>query len=385
MASVNTDFGSISLQNEDLYALLGVKRNAAPKTIKEVYMKEAKRLHSDKTRNNKLSIEQLKENEVRLKILTEAYKILNNPLKRRQYDMQYAADLSELRSDFTNELEQQRLAAELERTQKPQTMDELIRQRDAHLREIGGFESSGYHFSSQRMSNDKFNALFEENRTIDPSYHGYGQDLAERTTSTDYNPNVDIGIGGAGGLGSRTFMTRRGGFNRDKFNNMFDHFSMQDPDKQVTRVTDDSNVPEGMGSSGNFSNISSFNGLMFVGDENYTTSSFSDYNYVFNEGGSMLIDPTKNDYNESALSSVDINRRLNELRSQRSMTIEPNQRNRGLAERELIESQTRQIEIENERKKEYAQRFIGAYPKMLQEQALGGYLDSSHTRPEQDM
>jgi curved DNA-binding protein len=65
---------------EDYYQILGVNRNATPEEIKKAYRKLAQKYHPDKAKGNK------KEAETQFKKISEAYAVLSNPGKRKEYD-----------------------------------------------------------------------------------------------------------------------------------------------------------------------------------------------------------------------------------------------------------------------------------------------------------
>ncbi len=64
---------------EDLYALLGVKRDADANTLKKAYRKLAKDLHPDKNPGNAKA-------EARFKSVNHAFEVLGDPKKRTLYD-----------------------------------------------------------------------------------------------------------------------------------------------------------------------------------------------------------------------------------------------------------------------------------------------------------
>lgn len=64
---------------EDLYAILGVSKNAEPGAIKKAYRKLAAQLHPDKNPGNDKA-------EARFKKVNQAYDVLGDPKKRKLYD-----------------------------------------------------------------------------------------------------------------------------------------------------------------------------------------------------------------------------------------------------------------------------------------------------------
>jgi curved DNA-binding protein len=63
----------------DYYQILGADRNATPQKIKEAYRKLAFQYHPDRNKGNPSAVEKMKE-------INEAYAVLSNPRKRRDYD-----------------------------------------------------------------------------------------------------------------------------------------------------------------------------------------------------------------------------------------------------------------------------------------------------------
>jgi len=67
-------------QIKDYYKILGISENATEEEIKKAYRKLAKEYHPDKRKGDKAAEEKFKE-------ISEAYAVLSNPEKRKQYDM----------------------------------------------------------------------------------------------------------------------------------------------------------------------------------------------------------------------------------------------------------------------------------------------------------
>jgi len=65
----------------DYYQILGVNKNATPDEIKKAYRKLAQKYHPDKAKGDKQAAEE------QFKKISEAYAVLSNPEKRREYDL----------------------------------------------------------------------------------------------------------------------------------------------------------------------------------------------------------------------------------------------------------------------------------------------------------
>jgi DnaJ-class molecular chaperone len=69
----------MKMERKDYYQVLEIEREVTPQNIKEAYRKLAFQYHPDRNRGNPAAVEKMKE-------LNEAYAVLSDPRKRRDYD-----------------------------------------------------------------------------------------------------------------------------------------------------------------------------------------------------------------------------------------------------------------------------------------------------------
>ena len=67
------------MANSDYYEILGVSKNAGDEEIKKAYRKMAMKYHPDHTKGDKAAEEKFKK-------ISEAYAVLSDKEKRKQYD-----------------------------------------------------------------------------------------------------------------------------------------------------------------------------------------------------------------------------------------------------------------------------------------------------------
>lgn len=68
------------MPGKNYYSILGLSRSASPEEIKKAYRKLAMKFHPDRNKGDKSA-------EARFKEISEAYAVLSNPDKKKQYDM----------------------------------------------------------------------------------------------------------------------------------------------------------------------------------------------------------------------------------------------------------------------------------------------------------
>jgi curved DNA-binding protein len=88
------------MEYKDYYKVLGVEKNATQQQIKEAYRKLAFRYHPDRNKNDRLATEKMKQ-------INEAYSVLSDPQKRKQYDALYhqygSSGHERFRQNYTDE------------------------------------------------------------------------------------------------------------------------------------------------------------------------------------------------------------------------------------------------------------------------------------------
>lgn len=362
----------MELNNIDLYALLGINKFSHPKTIKDAYRRKARQLHSDKAKPG-LTPEQLQDNQIKLSLINQAYAILSDSHKRRLYDMEYAADLGELKSDFNFSLSGQHSQAQELRDQRPLSHEELLRQREEDTRQLYGQSGTGYLYPPKKLSIHEFNKQFEETRPIDPNDFGYSDELgmSGRVTSTSYNPDD---FGDYTQRQPKMFQRRRD-FNLDKFNSMFDQYTEPDPNSEIEEVNDaNSYEPDGFSNfNGQVSTVNSFNGLMITGETTggFSGSNFTDYKQAFqNNIITNNMKKSARKLESDPLGSRDFNKRLNELKANRSLDIDPLEKNRNKAQDDLLNRKKKEIEQFEQQNKHVVKKYSSQFSNDLIDQAF---------------
>lgn len=363
----------MELNNIDLYALLGIHKHSHPKTIKDAYRRKARQLHSDKAKPG-LSAEQLQDNQIKLSLINQAYAILSDQHKRRLYDMEYAADLGELKSDFQFSLSGQYSQAKELRDQRPLSHEELLRQREEDTRQLFGQTGTGYAFAPRKISMDEFNKQFEETRPIDPNDFGYSEELgmSGRTTSTSYNPDD---FSDYMQKQPKMFQRRRD-FNIDKFNTMFDRYTEPDPNTEIEEIhNNDDYEPDGFSNFNDqqVSTVNSFNGLMITGETSggFSSNNFTDYKQAFQNN--IITNNMKKSARQletDPLGTNDFNKRLNALKANRSVDIDPLEKNRNKAQTELLERKRREIDNFENKNKHVVEKYSSQFSPDLIDQAF---------------
>ncbi len=81
--------------SKDYYATLGIEKNASEEEIRKAFRTLAKKWHPDTNPENKKVAEE------KFKEISEAYEVLSDPQKRKQYDQTGTVNFGEGRSDFS--------------------------------------------------------------------------------------------------------------------------------------------------------------------------------------------------------------------------------------------------------------------------------------------
>ena len=88
------------MEQDDYYQVLGVDQNATDQQIKEAFRKLAFKYHPDRNKENPVAVENMKK-------VNEAYAVLSNPVKKRDYDALKSQFGSSAHTHFRNTYSEQ--------------------------------------------------------------------------------------------------------------------------------------------------------------------------------------------------------------------------------------------------------------------------------------
>ncbi|MCD6486367.1 MAG: DnaJ domain-containing protein [Syntrophobacterales bacterium] len=161
---------------EDYYKTLGINKNASGDVIKKAYRKLALKYHPDKNPGNKGA-------EKNFKKISEAYAVLSNPEKRKQYD------------SFGSQ----------EAFSRSFSQEDIFRGFDLNeiLKGLGGFRGQR---RSSHMNEDIFSQLFGNQQQYNRQVPRKGRDL-------EYNLSISLEETYSGAEKRISFQTEDGGLN----------------------------------------------------------------------------------------------------------------------------------------------------------------------------
>lgn len=120
----------------DYYKTLGARKDSTPAEIKKTYRKMALKYHPDKNKDDKAAEDKFKE-------ISEAYAVLSDPEKKKQYDLYGSAD-------FRQRYSQEDIFRGFD-------LNDILRQFG-----VGGAGSSANFRSSNMGGNGRFNSFFNQ-------------------------------------------------------------------------------------------------------------------------------------------------------------------------------------------------------------------------------
>lgn len=147
------------MSQNDYYQILGIDQKASPRQIKDTYRKLAFKYHPDRNRKNPESAEKMKR-------VNEAYAVLSDPAKRREYDAMRHQFGSSAYSQFRQNYSEQdifsgsdvnQILEQMARAFGLRGFDEIFKEfygqryRQYEFRKPGFFAKS-YYFASPRRS-----------------------------------------------------------------------------------------------------------------------------------------------------------------------------------------------------------------------------------------
>ena len=147
------------MSQNDYYQILGIDQKASPRQIKDTYRKLAFKYHPDRNRKNPEAAEKMKR-------VNEAYAVLSDPAKRREYDAMRHQFGSSAHSQFRQNYSEQdifsgsdvnQILEQMARAFGLRGFDEIFKefygQRYRHYEfRKPGFFAKSYYFSGPRQS-----------------------------------------------------------------------------------------------------------------------------------------------------------------------------------------------------------------------------------------
>lgn len=380
------DYDSLeeSLQNVDLYLVLGVDYNATQKQIKKAYRKKAKLLHPDKHRG--VSASELKSINEEMCLLNAVYAVLSDPSRKKKYDNAYSATFQELKGPYEKIQELDYLLKSGQITEEEYRRiweEQMPEEADAVCDYDSEIHNAGSRFS------EAFNKKFMKTRAEDPNdfgYGKYGEELAPRSKDTSYTTaveNSDLK------KPKKIFKSKK--FDISRFNHTFDKYR-----KETSWDLVPTDGPEGIDASsevGFATKVSSFNGLLIVGtdpEKGYNSTNktvgYADYQESFDqtenpedyqEEPEEIIAEYRDQLHEETkrLNSSEFKKRVESVEEDRSEQIEPQQ-----TQEEYYQKKRKKLKKEKKKHRKFVERYANQFKPGLIHKAFGGLLESSDTK-----
>ncbi len=133
------------MENRDYYEILGIDENTDPDRIKDSYRKLALQFHPDRNGGKAEAAE-------KMKAINEAYAVLSNPLKRREYDAMKDRYGSSAHTNFRNNYSEQdifsgsdinKIFEELSRSFGLRGFDEIFKEASRNSTRTFQFKNDG--------------------------------------------------------------------------------------------------------------------------------------------------------------------------------------------------------------------------------------------------
>lgn len=351
--------------NTNAYNILGVERDASISEIKKAFRDKSKILHPDRNPDGST--------EFQYKLLTEAYKILTDPTKRKAYDGNSTSTHMDLRNQakyIQGVFENNEGLKNRYKSSKP--IDSFTTKKDSNLIN-----------ASAREFNHVFNQQFDKNKKSQPNDVGYMEelDMKERMSHKEAKAGYETV---SKKLKPKRMFNKGEKFDRKAFNAQFSHYKNKYEEKYANEIIPAEAI-EGFGDLGSSSRystpISNYNGLMIVGDDSHFGSAvgeFYDYKESFGNSHYNPIDMDNvniGDYPEEnidPISQSEFNRLMEERNDIFKETIEPEEDEADL-DRKVMDK----IVSDTAKSKKFAEKYISQYDQEHLDAAKSGKLDTS--------
>jgi curved DNA-binding protein CbpA len=226
---------------------------------------------------------------------------------------------------------------------------------------------------NKKIDTVKFNKEFEKGMN-DPNEFGYGNHT--KINSIEEYENFDVKIQ----------KQLDGKFNNEQFNKLFEYLSVKEEsnEKSLVHKTNDNFYGYNTSNFNNCSSVSSYNGLMVCGDSygqsgiGYWDSRYSDYNGVFTKP-KISLDKKIVVPEDFTIPTENIPERdFSSYKKEYQSYNETYTKSKRELEREYMETQVKQMEIEAEKNKEFILKY-NTYDNKMIEEGFNGGLEKSNS------
>lgn len=351
-----------TIKTFDPYTAMDLDRSATIDDIKSQFRKLTLKLHPDRNRRKRGYSPKMYDD------ICKAYSILSNPENRKDFDNQFAPswrDLREATRDFVSDQNNQ-----------PRSLADVQAQRTQHSSSSRPSFNPRDKFGEGDLAS--FNTMFEETRSVDPSDHGYGNEMSERMSEKE-SKNWSSSIADI----RHDEMFKGKSFSEQEFNKVFEQRTSRDASKEIIERSEIDPSAFSLSSQHDYTDIAVHDKHMIIGRDtrDYTKNArkggelgWVDYKQGFQTISSMVPDDVKQKYNNNQSLDRLFQQRMSEHASNPYDDIPENDRKTfSQAKEVMINRKLRDIEREEKMHRDVVLKYKSQY--------RDNYLEHKTTKP----